>query len=250
LEEANKVQRDIEKASKEAALGLKEKAQGVSFEAMLMTQIGLELFGRFEEEKERHIQKTQKEVDASKHQLAEKVQKYEQGLGDLGIAQEKSKVQQKEESLQKLQTELCTVREDKKRAQEQYETFKKLERVGYYFDRELISSTAPAEVRKAAGTFKIIQVPKETLVTNGESSTGSQCTTLQILPAEIEKLLQAKIEAKVEEKLAIQADYHRIEKEEMQVQLEEMKSKLEQLTTEQRSEASCTSWTRVGERSP
>jgi len=30
-----------------------------------------------------------------------------------------------------------------------------------------------------------------------------------------------------------QADYHRIEKEEMQVQLEEMKSKLEQLTTEQ-----------------
>jgi len=46
----------------EAALGLKEKAQGVSFEAMLTTQIGLELFGRFEDEKERHIQKTQKEL--------------------------------------------------------------------------------------------------------------------------------------------------------------------------------------------
>ena len=52
----------LQKNLQEAALGLKEKAQGVSFEAMLMTQIGLELFGRFEEEKERHIQKTQKEI--------------------------------------------------------------------------------------------------------------------------------------------------------------------------------------------
>ena len=46
----------------EAALGLKQKAGEVSREAMLMTQIGLELLGRFEEEKERHIQKTQKEL--------------------------------------------------------------------------------------------------------------------------------------------------------------------------------------------
>ena len=91
------------------------------------------------------------------------------------------KVQKKEESLQELQKELCTVpchkfchelalsgatfqirvlghsthacsckkyghcqrkkvKKDKKRAQEQYETFNKLESVGYYLDREKISS--------------------------------------------------------------------------------------------------------------
>ncbi len=43
-------------------MGLKEKAQGVVCQTMAITQVGLELFGRFEDEKERHIQKTQKEL--------------------------------------------------------------------------------------------------------------------------------------------------------------------------------------------
>ena len=45
-----------------AAAGLKEKTQEAAVTAMRMTKLGLELLGKFEEEKQRHIQKTQKEL--------------------------------------------------------------------------------------------------------------------------------------------------------------------------------------------
>mmetsp|Transcript_52376 Transcript_52376/g.83642 ORF Transcript_52376/g.83642 Transcript_52376/m.83642 type:complete len:343 (+) Transcript_52376:744-1772(+) len=215
---AVELEQEIDTATKETAAGLKETAQLPVTLAMEGTKAALEILLRAEDQKKKQIQVTEKELASCERDL----KNLEQGTGPRKeLAQKKSEVNEKNMALQEQRMELDQVQQKKGKAEQQVESLTGLENMKYELNKTEISRSIEEKVKTYAGDFEMFRVSQALPAL--PAVPDSQALSIQ--HAQIEKMIREELT----KQLAIQADYHRVEREQWVRQNEELSAQVEEL---------------------
>mmetsp|Transcript_52377 Transcript_52377/g.83646 ORF Transcript_52377/g.83646 Transcript_52377/m.83646 type:complete len:347 (+) Transcript_52377:744-1784(+) len=219
---AVELEQEIDTATKETAAGLKETAQLPVTLAMEGTKAALEILLRAEDQKKKQIQVTEKELASCERDL----KNLEQGTGPRKeLAQKKSEVNEKNMALQEQRMELDQVQQKKGKAEQQVESLTGLENMKYELNKTEISRSIEEKVKTYAGDFEMFRVSQDTPEALPALPAVPDSQALSIQHAQIEKMIREELT----KQLAIQADYHRVEREQWVRQNEELSAQVEEL---------------------